>query len=1858
MMGFFDMILAALTQGDRVRIGYGHGEEHYSIAVGVVMANAPDRGMLMVQKDDGMPAGIRYSVVQDVDVLKKGEGVGNPPSVPAPAPVKKVEAPAPARQIQTPWYNRELQVNELASSDPEMKKTFERMPRMDKEKLNGAYDSFFFGVKNSDRGKLRSAAETARRTLFDWDEKEYDWSEEAVMLTGMMLCRAGIYDSEVYLMAERFREAAFCAYRSQQWADMGVYAAMALIRGDREQDGELKTMLARATVQTGDGSAVLAWLENAGNDPDTVAMVEQLLECKGVLHGTKAQLREKYPAGEMGEELEYWYGSIGSTKSASVTTTQSAAQSVSAPAPKPVPAPVLHGRIDRLQWIADTGVIVGDDKKEYPFSYASISGQELAKKVRECNQSKPDQTFWVIFEERKGRAENIRVDLLPLNRARQALGRGTDRYKEPIAICENALNTRDAAAVAPELVQYTLEQFKLDGNVTERSRLYKLLMAHREHLTVDAKTMSGMGQLCRDCGDLAMAVEFTEKAVEVTGLPARMETTVVAQLVRFSLELWEQDNSKYRKLPRRVKQLCDRWVEVTQREKLMENDKNFRKHYSRILARRIQAECALEELTEAEADLLLLEQQPPVEDFTEKSKQLVQALAKRVRKQKPQEESIPEAVAEQPEAQPEASAQEEEQTETEEPILPYRDEEGFAALGMTAGDVAQAAFAMEQVPHALACLKAGAMLCPQLEPVYELAALAADDPMAEPEYKMDHLMDLLVQPDGEYPELKEMAVAAAYLRHSFGAEEDVDFDSLSGSVTALEEMPALANICRSMTGFRREFGLPMDHYARRRGEEDRSLEEETEQLRIHAGALYTKYILTPPRLESKMARWIETRKILFSKDSELGRLLGMIHEGDREGLAKEKANFARLYMNKPFDRRPCASAVEDVIREAWEEADRRMITRKASAIPQGNLGNNLRSCVGEVMETIARWYALEEQGAGQNRYSEAGIRCFEIQAPMLAEQLSDLAEQWKQNGEAGERAFGLRLLAHTAGELAARLNGNCSAEQRTFFYADFLRSDLVTLDERFLPELDDSFCALEDHNIIARICAHACGDHGSLQDHVDLIFGRDKQRNNYGIAEQIARWQDSGCCPEEVHFPENPALFRSQTEKQMQMQLRIFRENYAMAAGCGQIERSDAFCSGLEDTVRYWHARWSARGNYGRVTKLMELGQQQIRRSAGRYEQQLVQQLQVLAQGTEVPEETIGAIRDMIAQQNFIVAEDWMNQARRGILRIQQDKCEALTHLEQFWQGYASIYKQVADTSRPLKSLVASRVVRNKDTRGAQMLIDSWLGNGGPTPLGKIGQLLSLLGWKYARVEPYRYPGDPRAELFRVTWDNAGVVRENPLHPIASFGSRAYRDGMYAACLYGSYDCDRLFERIRAMDGLDGNKVIFLDYALGSTDRRLLARKLKRREAGLNNTYLVIDRVMLMHFVNHYNENLIGRIVMAVGMPFAYDQPYVSDSSHTMPPEIFIGRKDELLKIKQPGGVNLIYGGRQLGKSALLKKALADIDGSQNRRAVLLDLKDCGCADAAKKLCWELMDLGILPEEEVTDDWETLCRRIRRRLRQEENPIRYLLVLLDEADAFIADCAGCGYRPLVALKEIQQAMDGKFKFVLAGLHNIVRFNREVALGQNAVITHLPSLKVTPFRPAEAQELLTGPLSYLGFSLPSPVTVSQILATANYFPGLIQLYCQKLIESIREADYAGYDLRSTPPYVVTDEHLRRVMADREFTEQIREKFEITLRLDRGYYPLALLIGMMHSVVPGGNGYSARDVIYHARDLRIDALMELDEEKIDALMQELQDLNILRSVGHNTYLLSSKNFRDLLGSEEEIFEKLSKMGGNAQ
>ena len=89
------------------------------------------------------------------------------------------------------------------------------------------------------------------------------------------------------------------------------------------------------------------------------------------------------------------------------------------------------------------------------------------------------------------------------------------------------------------------------------------------------------------------------------------------------------------------------------------------------------------------------------------------------------------------------------------------------------------------------------------------------------------------------------------------------------------------------------------------------------------------------------------------------------------------------------------------------------------------------------------------------------------------------------------------------------------------------------------------------------------------------------------------------------------------------------------------------------------------------------------------------------------------------------------------------------------------------------------------------------------------------------------------------------------------------------------------------------------------------------------------------------------------------------------------------------------------------------------------------------RICCELYDAGVLKEEIDTTDWDVLARAIKKRLLDDkEERIPYLLLLLDEADTFIESCTEVNFKPFDALKEIQNIGMDRFKFVIAGLHNI------------------------------------------------------------------------------------------------------------------------------------------------------------------------------------------------------------------------------
>ena len=240
------------------------------------------------------------------------------------------------------------------------------------------------------------------------------------------------------------------------------------------------------------------------------------------------------------------------------------------------------------------------------------------------------------------------------------------------------------------------------------------------------------------------------------------------------------------------------------------------------------------------------------------------------------------------------------------------------------------------------------------------------------------------------------------------------------------------------------------------------------------------------------------------------------------------------------------------------------------------------------------------------------------------------------------------------------------------------------------------------------------------------------------------------------------------------------------------------------------------------------------------------------------------------------------------------------------------------------------------------------------------------------------------------------------------------------------------------------------------------------------------------------------------------------------------------------------------------------------------------------------------------------------------------------------------YAPFDNLEDIQSVGVDRFKFVVAGLRNLVKFEREKATSNNSVLAHLSHKTIRPFTTAEAQELLEKPLHYLGIRFPNDKSklVPLILANTNYFPGLIHFYCAKLIEVLK--DYPGYDVNNTPPYEVNETHIKRVLADPEFNHQIKEKFEITLKLDADnyYHIIAVIMAYCSYNENNGDGYSVDDIYRIAQEYCIEKIQKLGTDKLEVLMDELCELNILRKSAARNYLFARYNFIQLLGTSEEI------------
>lgn len=1160
---------------------------------------------------------------------------------------------------------------------------------------------------------------------------------------------------------------------------------------------------------------------------------------------------------------------------------------------------------------------------------------------------------------------------------------------------------------------------------------------------------------------------------------------------------------------------------------------------------------------------------------------------------------------------------------------------------------------------ASAYLKALTRRYSYFEPYYRQLAYAVNDPMAGCTYSSDTIFNVYY---GEVVPISDYYIVSAAIRNFFFDQYSYDYfiqqlyAMLSGN-RLLTNNASLEKVVYKLMTFKNEQHIGMDRYADYREKERGSLEKRLVEIRREAKEYYDNYGNGNLKENASHKRFIETTKLILGAGSDLCEYLKVVADNDEDMLdmlvefltntyVKDQAviseeNIDPTKLNKSLD-------------YFWDCAAQNMRLVKKTSDLMGSLRMNLYKKVYKVVSVLCNYISVMKSSVA-NTDDESWHVYKKIRTPLLNSIKESLEEISTIDANSLGEEAGKCVLLQTLHEVELRLLGNYQEGNYKYYYIDFLKNDKILLDEDYLPILDE-VPEIKEFSVLSRIQLHCEQDEMEFSERLQNIFSGG---DDYGSAELILKYlQHIGI----VLSPEE--LERYNVKKAIVYPLRDlenkrkeFIEDIELAQSYGQIDNTVENSKELIlQVIESWYIWARDTKNYGFFVKILEEFRKKIKKDAQSRAQDLQKSLDVYLnensswEEDELVNKAIIQIQDRIEQQNYAAAEDLLNRVITNDLDL-ETSVEQEDYLTHFLDEYDVHYRQTANSGATLKSLVNTSK-NNKDIRGGNRLLESWP-RGAGVGENTLKALLSALGFNLGSVHAEE-PIQGKIENYTILLKRPQNGRKsNYKHPISAFGSEAEIKGFRVVCVFGKTDATRLIDLFKEV-GNAKNTIVLLDYALSLADRRTLARKTKTDMSG--KVFAVIDRVALLYLAKHYNETAISRMLMSIVMPFAAYQPYVEKSADVMPQEIFIGRKYELEKIESPTGVNIVYGGRQLGKSALLRMAKKDIDQDENGdRAILVDIKGIDYKAAAKKISAALYDERILDREHITDDWSELARDIKNRLRSKTNPIPYLLLLMDEADTFIESCEGIGYQPFDALKDIQSIGSGRFKFVVAGLRNIVRFKREAALGNNSVLTHLESLTVTPFKAMEARELLEVPLSYLGFRFPkdneTDVLVSTIFGTTNYFPGLLQLYCAKLIEAMRR-DYAGYSESETPPYIVKKDHIKKVLAEQSLQQDIREKFFITLKVgeDDYYYIIALLVAYHYHENKSQNGTSVVELLDVANTFSIGKIAALNSEKVEALMEEMCELNVLQHTGNGRFRFTRHSFCQMMGTVQQIEDEL--------
>ncbi|MDA0251673.1 MAG: hypothetical protein O2892_09590 [Actinomycetota bacterium] len=538
-----------------------------------------------------------------------------------------------------------------------------------------------------------------------------------------------------------------------------------------------------------------------------------------------------------------------------------------------------------------------------------------------------------------------------------------------------------------------------------------------------------------------------------------------------------------------------------------------------------------------------------------------------------------------------------------------------------------------------------------------------------------------------------------------------------------------------------------------------------------------------------------------------------------------------------------------------------------------------------------------------------------------------------------------------------------------------------------------------------------------------------------------------------------------------------------------------------------------------------------------------------------------------------------------------------------------------------------------------------------------LGSLLRMVG-----LIP-KAQGWYRSDVSRTTAGGYATIRvaADPVDRsyVPQFGSQALEYDITLA--WDTASPSRLMDFISEGNRNRPNIIVYFG-ALSMAERRHLRTLTRTTAGGKKFSPLVIDEAVT-GWLSHLAEPG-WRFTQRVTLPFTTVNPYQPNAAGEVPEEVFKGRDDERSRIENPTGSMFVYGGRQLGKSALLRRVehlytslRAPEPGGvmAGRAAVYIDLKAAGIGEALEPAqLWPLLGerlhkAGVLSTKSPPRSARDVTGGILAWLNSEES--NRLLLLLDESDNFLTadsnsgEGALGGFPVLNALKDVMEQSRRRFKAVFAGLHQVQRFfdasNTPVAHGGDAIL-------IGPLRTHDACELVLDPIGALGYRFENPELVWRLLLVTNYQASLVQIVCDALVRYLQKRQIPESGARM----VITAEDVRDVCADPKVRELIAQRFRWTINLDSRYRVIALVVALNSIGADPGIRFTVDDLREECEVYWPDGFSpdELSRTEFERYLVEMQGLGILQHHGSDLWALRSPNVIQMLGTRDRLEKEL--------